>query len=323
MRNLLLNALASSAILCAQTTLTPRAVLDATVSAASVLPSRVFFDGVRLVGDEIYASYKSQVQPRKSGVIRLSMIGALLGSVSLPVETSEVVIDEAGKLTALVWLPDKTMEVRLYSPEGQVVTSHLLSGIYRALTLGGTPILLRSDGVMLPCPGPPAVSFPAITISGLSRRFHLTEVNDHTVAIVDAFQPTMNLVDIAASSVRPVVIDAPAVSEAMRKTDTVMAYAPTQTARPLLFFAASGSNGHLYLAVSGTKIADGMSLIEVGQEADLIGSFRLLPAAVNRLKQEGNPNGWVLQYKFSIAGSTIITISSSGIISLYQKGKGL
>jgi hypothetical protein len=143
-------------------------------------------------------------------------------------------------------------------------------------------VRLRSERLKVPLPAAPS-DLPAMQIVSLS---------DHTVAIANYREPLLWFADLSTGAVTTTTLDSPEVRAAVAKRDAVSAKAGA--IRPLLFYdAAATARGHILVAVDVGPVSAGMLLVEFDSLGQYVRGFRLKAPALDRVKRDGNAEGWV------------------------------
>lgn len=301
--------------------LAPAMTFDLVARPESRLPANCIFDAIKLTENDVFLSFRGGTASRQRGIIRASRLGSVIATTLLPHAGTplDVAFDDFGDAFVLQVMPDRTARLERYSAAGLSLSIPLFS-LPRALAIvANQPLILGSDGSLTPTGSESPAPFRNVQIPAMPESFHLVAIDDHTVALLDKFTPSLRIADLSRGSAVALSLDTPEVRQSMKTIDQITARAPGRPARPVLFFDATGDGrGHLFMAVAPGTLSGGMLVNEVDHDAKHVRSLRLLPSPVARLKREGNPNGWVLQRKLSIAGSTIATTSSEGVVSLFQ-----
>jgi hypothetical protein len=318
--------LLSTGLVLAQSLISPSHTFDIRTSAASVLPASSRFDAIKIADNYIYVSYTDDsAASRHRGVLQITRSGVVAATISFEgaERGARVAFDSMGNIFALRTMEDRTIRLEKYNIN-ELMLRRTLAGSARALdVVGDTPFLLTLQGSVPPAISPLPGQLRGARFPDLPDHLHFVATDDHTVVVVDPHKPVIRRANLLTQTVTSVAVDAPEVMEAVQKIDSIMERVPTgpkaRPLRPLLFFEAVGDrNGHLFLAVAPWQLAEGMRVVEIDGDGRFVRSLRLVPSALARLKREGNPAGWVLQRKLSIAGPTIATLSSDGDVSLYS-----
>lgn len=313
-----------SNILVAQTKYKPTITFDLTTVPGAPPLSQSTIEKIAVGEADIYLWYRPRIRAGHHGLIRVSRLGSIISSSQYLIEPSPfaTTLDKAGRVYALIGFRDRTVQVHQYSASGLVETGPSIAPVESITFAGSTPILLDRDGTLHPAAsGSTGLQRPLWITQPPPRGCHFIGLDDNTVAIVDRLYNSLRIIDLAAGTERVAHPDAPEILEVTRQIDQIVAKphpGEMPITRPTLFYdAASDGKGNLYLAVAPGRLADGVQLVHISRSGQYVRSLRLLPASLPGMRQSANPDGWVLQRTFSIAGSMIATASAEGVVSVF------
>jgi len=314
--------LLGSRLALAQSSLHSFASFDATAALSSLgITEECHFSAFKLLNNSIHIVYGTRKNPRRRGVLHFTTPGALTGPFTFSADlVATMAFDSNGSALVLAANPDRSMQINTYGVSGTLLSQIPLFSTRRLglVALGTTPAVLLPDGHVVAADNVP-VPFVDTVFSKFPDYYLLTALDNHTLAVVDEFSPTIYIADLSTGRTTSAIVSAPEVDQAILKSTALIDKTAPNTAKPALFLdAISNGKGGLFIAVGGQSVSSGMCLIEVDRSGKRIRTLHLLPVTSQHSIRDGNLDGTLLQTRLSAADAMLATISVEGIITLFR-----